>query len=93
MDKPIVVKPLHGRLPLSTPSIGVAGKTGLWRTEKPVVDNNKCRVCYLCEIYCPVNVVRVEPDTRVSIDYEYCKGCGICAEVCPAGAITMVNEE
>lgn len=92
MSKVLVSKPIHGRLPLSTPYTGVAGRTGLWRTEKPVVDNDKCRVCYLCEIYCPVNVVRVEPDAKVSINYDYCKGCGICEEICPSGAIKMINE-
>lgn len=92
MDKLIVEKPVYGTLPLSKPKTGVSGKTGYWRTERPVVDNERCRVCYLCEIYCPVNVVRVEPGTKVTIDYEYCKGCGICAEVCPNKAIVMVEE-
>jgi len=86
------VKPVHGKLPITTPAKGVAGKTGLWRTERPVVDNAKCTRCFTCEIYCPVNVIRVEPETGVSIDLEYCKGCGVCAEVCPVKAISMVPE-
>lgn len=89
----LVVEPIKYRVPLAKPRIGVAGKTGFWRLEKPVVDNNKCRRCWLCEIYCPVNVIRVEPDTGVAIDYDYCKGCGVCADVCPVGAIKMVPEE
>jgi len=92
VDKLVVEKPVYGKLPVSKPRVGVAGRTGLWRTEKPVVDNAKCRRCYLCEIYCPVNVIRVEPDTGVTIDYDYCKGCGICSDVCPFNAITMVLE-
>ncbi|MCY0868746.1 MAG: 4Fe-4S binding protein [Desulfurococcus sp.] len=81
-----------GVLPLTKPSIGVAGKTGVWRTERPVVDQGKCTRCFLCEIYCPVNTIRVEPDSGVAINYDYCKGCGICADVCPVNAISMVEE-
>jgi len=89
----VVEKPLYGKIPLAKPMKSVAGKTGLWRTEKPVVDNNKCNRCYLCEIYCPVNTIRVEPETGVEIDYDHCKGCGVCADVCPVSAIKMVPEE
>jgi pyruvate ferredoxin oxidoreductase delta subunit len=81
-----------GKLPLTKPVIGVAGKTGLWRFMKPVVDVNKCTRCYQCEIYCPVNTIRVEPETGAVINYDYCKGCGLCMDVCPVGAITMVPE-
>uniref|UniRef100_A0A7J3XYX0 4Fe-4S dicluster domain-containing protein n=2 Tax=Thermogladius calderae TaxID=1200300 RepID=A0A7J3XYX0_9CREN len=89
----VVVEPSRYKIPLARPSIGVAGKTGSWRLEKPIVDNNACTRCFLCEIHCPVNVIRVEPDTGVSIDYDYCKGCGLCADVCPVGAIKMLAEE
>lgn len=91
--KPVVVEPpKHGRIPLARPKVGVAGKTGIWRTMRPVVDSSKCNRCYMCEIHCPVNAIRVEPDSGATIDYDYCKGCGICADVCPAGAISMVPE-
>ncbi|AFK50733.1 pyruvate/ketoisovalerate ferredoxin oxidoreductase subunit delta [Thermogladius calderae 1633] len=89
----VIVEPSKYRLPIARPLVGVAGKTGTWRLERPVVDNNKCTRCYLCEIHCPVNVIRVEPDAGVSIDYDYCKGCGLCADVCPVLAIKMVPEE
>ena len=80
------------KAPVTTPRVGVAGLTGTWRTERPVVDNDKCVRCFLCEIYCPVNVIRVDREEGVSIDYDYCKGCGICADVCPHDAIVMVSE-
>ncbi|MCC6034337.1 MAG: 4Fe-4S binding protein [Desulfurococcaceae archaeon] len=80
------------KLPLSRPIIGVAGKTGLWRTMRPIVNNEKCTSCFQCEIYCPVNVIRVEPKLGVTIDYDYCKGCGICEDVCPRSAIIMIPE-
>lgn len=88
-----IVKPLADwKLPLSKPAKGVAGRTGLWRTTKPVVNSAKCTRCYQCEIYCPGACIRVEPETGAVVDYDYCKGCGICADVCPAGAIEMVPE-
>ncbi len=94
MGKEIIIeKPVYDKLPIARPKTGVAGKTGLWRTERPVVDNSKCTRCFLCEIYCPVNVIRVEPETGATINYDYCKGCGICAEVCPVKAIEIVPEE
>mgnify|MGYP000085340489 CR=1 FL=1 len=88
----VTIVETKSRIPLAKPKLGVAGKTGLWRLEKPIIDNNKCVRCYLCEIYCPANVVRVERDSGAIIDYDYCKGCGICANVCPVGAIGMIKE-
>jgi len=83
---------------VSSPGIGEAGKTGEWRTMRPVIDHGKCLpakqgkpACFLCWLYCPDAVIsRTVP---VQIDLEYCKGCGICPEVCPVQAITMVSEE
>jgi pyruvate ferredoxin oxidoreductase delta subunit len=93
MPDQVEVIPSNYKLPIAKPMIGVAGKTGFWRTQKPVVDNNKCVRCFLCEIYCPVNVIRVEPETGVTINYDYCKGCGVCADVCPVNAIKLIPEE
>ena len=87
------IKPVGGdKLPLTKPMIGVAGKTGLWRNMKPVVNMEKCTRCYQCEIYCPVNAITVGHETGAVVNYEYCKGCGLCVDVCPTSAITMVPE-
>ena len=82
----------------SSPGIGEAGRTGEWRSARPVVDNQKCAParkgkpsCFLCWLYCPDAVIR--KTVPIQINLEYCKGCGICAAVCPAQAIAMVNEE
>ena len=80
-------------LPLAKPMVGVSGKTGTWRTEKPVFDPKKCVKCDLCWLYCPEGVISVGGNDRyVTIDYDYCKGCGICANVCPTKALVMVPE-
>ncbi len=78
-------------LPLSVTSEAAMGKTGSWRTFKPVIDYSKCINCYLCWLYCPFSVIS-KSEEGVVIDYEYCKGCGVCANVCPVKAIAFVPE-
>jgi len=80
---------MSAKLAISRPKEGAAGKTGTWRTYKPVVDRELCNECGLCRMYCPDGVIDVE----LNIDLEYCKGCGICAKECPKKAITMEREE
>jgi len=82
----------------SSPGIGEGGKTGEWRSSRPVIDDRKCLpakqnkpACFQCWLYCPDAVI--SKTVPIRIDLEYCKGCGICAQVCPARAISMVNEE
>ncbi len=74
---------------ISRPQKGTAGETGSWRSERPVVDGDKCIHCQLCWIYCPDAAIDRE---TTEIDYTYCKGCGICAVECPVKAITMKGE-
>lgn len=81
----------------SRPSVGEAGRTGDWRSARPVVTLEVCVAvkqgkasCQRCWVYCP--------DACISrgigpvIDLDHCKGCGICAEVCPHHAIAMQPE-
>lgn len=79
--------------PLSVPKVGSMGKTGSWRTFRPVVNYSKCKFCMLCWIYCPDGAIIRREDDSPEIDYEYCKGCGICANECPVKAIVMLREE
>ena len=81
----------------SSPGIGEGGKTGEWRSSRPVIEQKKCLparqnkpACFQCWLYCPEAVI--SKTIPVLINLEYCKGCGICAQVCPAQAVTMVNE-
>ncbi|MEZ0290146.1 MAG: 4Fe-4S binding protein [Sulfolobales archaeon] len=77
---------------VSRPSYGAAGRTGLWRVLRPVVNLDKCIDCGICFLYCPEDVIDWERGSKVRIDYNYCKGCGICASVCPVKAIEMIPE-
>jgi 2-oxoacid:acceptor oxidoreductase delta subunit (pyruvate/2-ketoisovalerate family) len=68
--------------------------TGTWRTERPVLDLQRCIHCMLCWLYCPDSSILARDGRVVGIDLDHCKGCGVCAAVCPprAGAIVMVPE-
>jgi pyruvate ferredoxin oxidoreductase delta subunit len=74
--------------PASVPQHGAAGKTGTWRTFKPILDVASCKKCGNCILYCPEACI----DRELAIDYDYCKGCGICANECPSKSIKMVRE-
>ncbi|MCK5140679.1 MAG: 4Fe-4S binding protein [Candidatus Heimdallarchaeota archaeon] len=82
--------------PILFPIEGAAGRTGDWRTQKPVVDPELCIKCNICWKFCPDNAIYRadrDKDKIIKFDYEYCKGCGICANECPSKAITMVSED
>ncbi len=66
-------------------------KTGEWRYQKPERNQEKCKKCGTCLIFCPTGSVYIE-DGEYRTDYEFCKGCGICASECRADAIIMVEE-
>jgi pyruvate ferredoxin oxidoreductase delta subunit len=66
--------------------------TGDWRSERPIVDLEKCKQCLTCWIVCPDSAVVVKDEKMTGYDYDHCKGCGICAHECPAKCITMKPE-
>jgi pyruvate ferredoxin oxidoreductase delta subunit len=67
-------------------------KTGAWRDQRPIMHNELCKPCDICEMVCPDSAIQ-RGDKYYVIDYDYCKGCGICANECPRIAIAMVPEE
>ena len=67
-------------------------KTGTWRDQRPVIDQEACNKCGICKDVCPDDSVSVK-DEQYEIDYDFCKGCGICAHECTSDAIEMVHEE
>jgi len=76
---------------ISKPTIGASGRTGFWRTFKPVINYEKCTNCLICWLYCPENSIEVSQGTVV-INYDYCKGCGVCVNECPFKAVDFVLE-
>jgi pyruvate ferredoxin oxidoreductase delta subunit len=81
-------------IPISFPQKGAIGKTGDWRTFKPVLNQEKCTKCGRCYLFCPEGTIPFNDETeQYEIDLIYCKGCGICAKECPTKAITMEKEE
>lgn len=68
-------------------------KTGLWRTQRPIIDYAHCNRCWwICSSYCPDGAIDVEESTPV-IDYDHCKGCLICVAQCPPHAIEAIPEQ
>ena len=68
-------------------------RTGDWRSQRPIVDKDKCNKCILCYIFCPDGCIERDTEGYFEANLYYCKGCGICANECPRKAITMVEEE
>lgn len=66
--------------------------TGNWRFMRPVINQDKCTQCRVCDIYCPDACITPDP-AGFTVNLKYCKGCGICWTECPVkGAITPVAE-
>ncbi|MEM3572623.1 MAG: 4Fe-4S binding protein [Nitrososphaeria archaeon] len=65
-------------------------KTGIWRMERPEIDDSKCIRCKKCWISCPISAIKWEE--KPIINYDYCKGCMLCVQECPAEAIKKVLE-
>jgi pyruvate ferredoxin oxidoreductase delta subunit len=68
-------------------------QTGTWRSERPIIDLDKCNKCGLCYIFCPDAAIEMNDEGYPEVDLFYCKGCGICSVECPTKAITQVEEE
>lgn len=82
--------PMAGVVPGgATPELN---KTGDWRSERPVWDEETCIQCLQCWQNCPDAAFELENEEIAGIDFEFCKGCGICAQVCPVDAISMTPE-
>ena len=68
-------------------------ETGLWRSTRPVLDNDKCVSCLRCWVQCPDGSILTDGESRVTgVNLFFCKGCGLCARICPVNAISMKNE-
>jgi Pyruvate/2-oxoacid:ferredoxin oxidoreductase delta subunit len=56
--------------------------------QKPVCDNQKCKLCGDCWRYCPVKAID-HHIKGIRYDYDACIRCYCCLEICPYGAITI----
>jgi len=83
---------------LSAPDIfaartSVEVRTGLWRTMRPVLDEDRCHRCtWICSSHCPDGAISTGSQGFPQIDYDHCKGCLVCVAVCPSHAIRAVAE-
>lgn len=66
--------------------------TGDWKVYPPSIQQDKCKKCGTCLLYCPTKSVKLA-DKNFYIDLEFCKGCGVCIHECPVGAIQFIKEE
>lgn len=64
-------------------------------------NEEKCKGCALCTIYCPVKIVKIDENKINSkgytpsgvIDMEKCVGCTNCAMMCPDLVIEVIKNE
>lgn len=78
---------------ITEPGSSAKFRTGDWRSQRPVLDKEKCIKCGMCWIFCPEMAYNQTKEGYYEANMEYCKGCGICVNECPKGAIQMVEEE
>jgi len=57
----------------------------------PVLDNNICINCGICEEKCRFDAVHTIGDETI-INYYRCEGCGVCSRVCPVDAVKMETQ-
>lgn len=67
-----------------------------------VIDDDKCKACYLCVKECPKNLIRVSENKTNSLgnnivefcdSQNSCLGCAMCATRCPSLAIKEVYRD
>ncbi len=54
------------------------------------VDPDKCVGCGLCAEYCPVDMIKLDPDSQKAQKCELCQGNPLCVDACPTGALELV---
>ncbi|MGM0452819.1 MAG: DUF362 domain-containing protein [Thermodesulfobacteriota bacterium] len=80
--------PKPGRL-----TVGPAFMQGFIRkhlVQRPVADENLCRLCGHCAQYCPASAIVCGKD-GMHFDYDRCIRCFCCIEICPDGAMTTAD--
>lgn len=70
----------------------IEGKMFLHCNGKPVVSEDLCRGCKMCERDCNHDAIHVGEDRKAHIDYSKCLGCGQCIAICAHGACGAPND-
>jgi hypothetical protein len=60
----------------------IGGKMEMHSNSKPVIVEENCTACKICEKNCAHDAVHVSSNKVAVIDYEKCVGCGQCVAVC-----------
>lgn len=68
----------------------VGGKLFLHSGSSPVIYEENCTGCRICEKYCAHDAIKVGKDKIAHIDYEKCVGCGQCVAVCQYDSARVV---
>ena len=78
---------------VTEPGNAIQYKTGDWRSQRPIVDFDRCIKCGLCALFCPDGCIGPNEEGYFEANLYHCKGCGICSRECWPQAIKMVEEE
>ena len=55
------------------------------------VDSDACTGCRLCQRYCPVDMIQVDPEMKIAVKCDYCNGEDPrCVSACPTGALERI---
>lgn len=60
----------------------VGGKMEMHSNSKPIIMEENCTSCKICEKNCAHDAVHVTKNKVAEIDYDKCVGCGQCVAVC-----------
>lgn len=55
----------------------------------PRIDHEKCVSCSKCIKTCPVGVIEITIDKKITVNEDVCLGCAICVRSCPRNAIGL----
>ena len=59
-----------------------------------LIDHDACIGCGMCQRYCPIGMVRLDPDHGKAVKCDLCGGdTPRCVDVCPTGALVLVECE
>jgi len=82
------------RLPPMEPGLTVGGTAmkvvRRYLLARPMVDQERCRLCLDCVKVCPVHAITVK-GKEIVIAYDQCIRCYCCLEICPLGAMAKTE--